>query len=203
VHGAPPTPDPHRILGFRPDMGRSGEMMSSAAPPRRKAAPKGGVAAAGQPRRSRFPSDTDLLHQNTPEVDPARSKAKPGTGKGCMEGRGAIPPDQAREDPRRARPPPAARRPHGRTPRHAARPASRGRRPWIRGPPRERSAEDPAATFPGARAGFPGGRLWWRRGRKGEGGAAARWIPDRPRVARGATRWSCITRGHVHHIGYR
>ena len=88
MHGALPTPDPHRILGFHPDMGRSGEMVSSAAPPRRKAAPKGGVAAAGQPRRPRFPSDTNLLHQNTPKVDPARSKTEPGTGKGCMEGRG-------------------------------------------------------------------------------------------------------------------
>ena len=119
MHGAPPTPDPHRILGFHPDMGRSGEMVPSAAPPRRKAAPKIGVAAAGQPRRPRFPPDTDLLHQNTPEVDPARSKPNRGLGRDAWKGRGQYlqiwhacgspssrPNPQARRTPRQQGPPP-------------------------------------------------------------------------------------------------
>ena len=46
-------------------------------------------------RQPRFPPDTDLLHQNTPEVDPARSKPNRGLGRDAWKGR-AIPPDLAR-----------------------------------------------------------------------------------------------------------
>ena len=96
VHGAPPTPDPHRILGFHPDMGWRGEMVPSATPPRRKAAPKIGVAAAGQPKAAKVSPG----HRSAPPEHTGGGSGKiqtePGTGKGCMEGRGAIPPDLAR-----------------------------------------------------------------------------------------------------------
>ena len=119
MHRAPPTPDPQRILGFHPDMVRRGEMVPSATPPRRKTAPKIGVAAAGQPRRPRFPPDTDLLHQNTPEVDP-EDPNRTGDWEG-MHGREGG--NTSRSGT------PAARRPHGRTLRHAARPAVARPRP--------------------------------------------------------------------------
>ena len=39
-------------------------------------------------RQPRFPPDTDLLHQNTPEVDPARSKPNRGLGRDAWKGGG-------------------------------------------------------------------------------------------------------------------
>ena len=96
MHGARPTPDPHRILGFHPDMGWRGEMVPSATPPRRKAAPKIGVAAAGQPKAAKVSPG----HRSAPPEHTGGGSGKiqtePGTGKGCMEGKGAIPPDLAR-----------------------------------------------------------------------------------------------------------
>ena len=96
MHRAPPMPDPHRILGFHPDMGWRGEMVPSATPPRRKAAPKIGVAAAGQPKAAKVSPG----HRSAPPEHTGGGSGKiqtePGTGKGCMEGKGAIPPDLAR-----------------------------------------------------------------------------------------------------------
>ena len=70
-------------------------------------------------RQPRFPPDTDLLHQNTPEVDPARSKPNRGLGRDAWKGRGQYlqiwhacgspssrPNPQARRTPRQQGPPP-------------------------------------------------------------------------------------------------
>ncbi|XP_044447486.1 atherin, partial [Triticum aestivum] len=77
-------------------MGWRGEMVPSATPPRRKAAPKNGVAAAGQPKAAKVSPG----HRSAPPEHSGggsgRIQTDPGTGKGCMEGRGAIPPDLAR-----------------------------------------------------------------------------------------------------------
>ena len=43
-------------------------------------------------RQPRFPPDTDLLHQNTPEVDPARTKPTRGLGRDARKGEGQYPP---------------------------------------------------------------------------------------------------------------
>ncbi|XP_044409604.1 uncharacterized protein [Triticum aestivum] len=42
-------------------------------------------------RQPRFSPDTDLLHQNTPEVDPARSKPNRGLGRDAWKGEGPPP----------------------------------------------------------------------------------------------------------------
>ena len=106
MHGAPPTPDPHRILGFHPDMGRSGEMVPSAAPLRRKASPL--PASQGGQGFPRTPICSTRTHRRWIRQDPNRT--------GDWEGM------HGRERGNTSRSgTPTARRPHGRTHRHAAR----------------------------------------------------------------------------------
>ena len=111
VHGAPPTPDPHRILGFHPDMGRSGEMVSSAAPQggkRRQKAASPPLASQGGQGFPRTPICSTRTHRRWIRQDPNRT--------GDWEGM------HGRERGNTSRSgTPTARRPHGRTHRHAAR----------------------------------------------------------------------------------
>ena len=89
-------------------------------------------------RQPRFPPDTDLLHQNTPEVDPARSKPNRGLGRDAWKGRGQYLQIWHACGSPSSRPNPQARR----TPRQ------QGRRPWIRWPPRRTKRRRPRRHLP-------------------------------------------------------
>ena len=88
-------------------------------------------------------------------------QTEPGTGKGCMEGKGAIPPDLAR-----LRLAVLTAEPSG-TP-HATPAGAAALDPMASAKKRPRPRR-----HPGTRAGFPGVRLRWRRG--GGGGGERRW----------------------------
>ena len=144
--------------------------MPSATPPRRKAAPKIGVAAASQPKAAKVSPG----HRSAPPEHTGGGSGKiqtePGTGKGCMEGKGAIPPDLARLRLAVLTAEPSGT-PHA-TPAGAAAPGSDGLReeeaPKTPPPP----SPAPARAFPAVVSG------------------EARENPRLPRVALGATRRS-------------
>ena len=187
-------------IRFSPGQGGSGwKQGTSAAPPWRKAAPLG-VAAAGPAGPAKVSPGPLAGHQLAPTPGPESKSQATADGEREVAGKGFRTSRSDEESSRRGRIPPATRRPRGRA-RWPAPPANAAHRPTTsplrQGPPpkepqaskRGRSAEIPAATFTGVRAGFPAAVSGSGEGMKGEeGGGGGRGTLVAPESPRGATR---------------